>query len=206
MILQVLVPVAAQMIGPHRSGFLPLRLILPLLVVFPEGVILPVTAGRPADSDLQLLQSVAFPAILRQDHFEELKGPCPVGQNMEHLQVDPPPKIIDPVQKVPAPLPVDRVERRLVVRRHFRLQITLVEIVPEHALFQNTAEMRKLPCRGCHCALQRLRIHFLLKLTGDPENSGIGSAGRGGHYFGGVVQLIPLSLCHFYFSCNEVIP
>ena len=205
MILQVLIPVAAQMISPHRRVFLPFRLFLFLLVILSERVVLPVTPRRSADCHLQLGEIVPDSAILCQDRLEEFKGPCPVRQNMEHLQVDPAPVIVDPVEEVSSPLAVDRVQGRPVVRRHFRLQIALIEIVPEHALFQNTAEMRELPRRGCHGSLQDLRVHFLLELAGDPENSGIGSACRGGHYFGGVIQLIPLSLCQFSSPVMDLI-
>ena len=185
------------MISPGRSRILPLGFSLLFFVILAEGVVLPVAPRRPADGHLQLLHPVTDPDILRQDRLEKFKGPCPVRQNMEHLQVDPPPVIVDPIEQVSAPLSVDRIQCGQIVRRHFHVQTTLVEIVPEHPFFQNTAEMRKLPRRGCHGALQDLRVHLFLQLTGDSENSRVGAACRGGHYFGGVIQLIPFCLCHF---------
>ena len=96
-VLQVLVLIAAQVIGPLRRGLLPLRLSLFFLIVFAERVVLPVFAGRPASCCLDQVQSVPDPEILRQDRLEELKGPRPVCQNMVHLQVDPAPVIINSV-------------------------------------------------------------------------------------------------------------
>ena len=96
-VLQVLVLIAAQVIGPLRRGLLPLGLLLCLLIVFAERVVLPVLAGRPAASCLNQIQSVPDPEILRQDRLEELKGPRSICQNMVHLQVDPAPVIVDSV-------------------------------------------------------------------------------------------------------------
>ena len=191
MILQVLVLIAAQVIGPLGRGLLPLGLLLCLMIVFAERVVLPVLAGRPAASCLNQVQSVPDPEILRQDRLEELKGPRPVCQNMVHLQVDPAPVIINSVEQVSASLPVDRIQRGSVIPRHFCVEVALVKVIPEQSLFQNTAEMGKIPRRRCHCALKDLRVHLFFEFTGDPEHPGVRAASCGGHYFGRVIQLIP---------------
>ena len=191
MIMEVLVLISPQMIGllGRNPGFI--GLLIGFLIILAEGIALPVAAGGPACLGHQLLDLVFDPQIFHEYGLQELKCTCPICQNMEHFQVDPVAVIADSVKQVSSVFPIDRIQRRFVVRSHFRVHTALVQIVPEQALFQDTPEMRELSGRDRHRALQCVGIHVLFQFTGDPEHAGVCAACRGRHYFGGIIQLIP---------------
>ena len=143
--------------------------------------------------------------IIAYDRPQKGKGTCTVCKHMEHLQIDPPAVIIDPVKKPAPPVPIDCRTGRLILPLHHSADITAVQIIPEQTLAQNTREMRKNRNRPVQCLLQQFAVYFLFQLTGDPENTRIGSLCRRGNNLCVIVKFVPLRLCHSLYLSDPKI-
>ena len=194
--LQVLIPLTLQVIGAAGKGFLLIGLSLCLLTVIPvKGIVFFFLHAGDILRNL-LLQVVRQFEIIADDRPQKIKCPCPVCQHVEHLQIDPPAVIVDPVKEPAPPIPIDGRAGRLVLPLHHGTDITAVQVIPEQPLAQNTRKMGKIRNCPVQCLLQQHTVHFFLQLTGEPENTRIGALRCRGDNLRVIIQFIPLRPCH----------
>ena len=159
--LQIFVALPLQMISPAGKRFLFRRPSFCLITVIPvKGVVFFFLYTGEILRNL-LVKAVRQLKIIADDRPQKVKGPGPVCQHMEHLQIDPPAVIIDSIKQSAPPVPVDRRTGRLILLLHHSMDIAAVQIIPEQPLAQNTRKMGKIRNRPVKRMLQQRTVYFL---------------------------------------------
>ena len=135
--------------------------------------------------------------IIGNNAFQEYKSPCPVRENVKHLQINSFFIVKKPVQQFLSALLVYLVAGRQTFFKDLCLPAAGLQIIPEQSLLQNTLKMRKFPYGLIQRPLQNVRLYLFLQFTGDAENAGIRPHCCGRNNFCRIIQLIPFIIfCH----------
>ena len=192
--LQVLVPLPVQAVGAAREPLSGLLAAVALIISLKSVLLLLLGAGPLRV--LLIFDPVPDRQVGADDRLEKRDGAGPVRQDVEHLQVDAAPVIVDAVEKSAASRVIQGAAGGLLHRLYDRADAAAVQVVPEQPFPQDAREVGEVRGRPVQRLLQDRLVDLLVQLAADAEDAGVRASCRGGHDLRCVIQFIPFRLCH----------